>query len=99
MAQVAFPQGIQGIDLSAILAGQPQHQQQAFQQPLAAAKPGAKAKKKAPTADEKREKAVLEVSGGRDYFGLNYTSLLQQMDVPDLEKFVSYVRVKNGLVV
>lgn len=97
MAQVAVPQGIQGIDLSAILAGQPYHQQQAFQ-PAMAAKAAEKAKKKAPTADQKREKAVLEVLHGRDTFGLNYASLLQQMDVPELEKFVNFVRAKNGMV-
>lgn len=98
MAQVVIPQGIQGIDFSALLAGQPHHQQQHFQQPLAVTKNAEKAKKKAPTADQKREKAVLEVLNGRDTFGLNYTALLQQMDVPELEKFVAYVRAKHGMV-
>jgi len=97
MAQVAVPQGIQGLDLSAILAGQPYHQQQPFQQPLVA-KAAEKAKKKAPTADQKREKAVVAVLNGQDVFGLNYASLLQQMDVPELEKFVNYVRAKYNML-
>ena len=90
----------QSIDLSAILAYNPQQpfshqpQQQYAQAPLIAA--AVPAKKKALTADQKREKAVLEILDRKDPFGLIYAGLLLQLDQASLEALVNYVRIKNN---
>lgn len=86
-----------GIDLSSLLASQPTFTPQpAMMAPsngLAQAKP----KKKAPTADEKREKEILTVLLNQDPFGLTYAKLLLQMDAESLEERVRWVKYKNGL--
>lgn len=90
----------QSIDLSAILAYNPQQpfshqpQHQYAQAPLAAV--AAPAKKKALTADQKREKMVLDILDHKDPYGLTYASLLLQLDQPSLEALVAYVRIKNN---
>jgi hypothetical protein len=88
----------QQIDLSAILAFQPQQQpfnqqQYAAPQNLAAAAP---TKKKPPTADQKREKAVLDILDHKDQFGLIYAGLLLQLDQASLEALVLYVKAKHN---
>jgi len=92
--------GISVTQLNAIMANpgfaaQPKFQVQQQQQPLATAGDG-KVKRKAPSASQKREKDVLTILDGKDTYGLRYAGLLRDFTIPDLEKFVQYVKLKNG---
>jgi len=91
-----------GVDLTALL--QQTNFQQGFAptaqtQQAAAAMLAApqKAKKKTPTAEEKREALVLNVLQGKDKLGFDYCNLLYQMSQEDLQQFAAAVKVKHGL--
>lgn len=84
------------VDLSAILAKPTFAPQPGAPAPQAVAAP-AKQKKKSPTADQKREKIVLDMLSGKDTFGLEYGKLLLQLSPQEVDEYVVYVRAKNGL--
>ena len=56
-----------------------------------------KAKKKTPTAQEKREKMCLNILGGKDPYGLDHSKLLLQMTAQELSTFMNCVKAKHNL--
>ena len=89
----AFPQ----VDLSHLLnAGNfaPTMQTQAAAQTMLAAP--AKAKKKAPTAQETRVNKIKNVLTNKDPFGQDYVDLLFDMDVEELQQLSQIVRHNEG---
>lgn len=93
-----------GFNIQALMANQAATQfalqQQAAaqaQQPVQVAAPAQKAKKKAPTAEDKREQSILKILDGKDPLGLLYLGLIQKIpSSADLEALVTHVRQKYG---
>lgn len=84
------------IDLQALmkaLAQNPSQTTLATTAPVQAAKP----RRKAPTVDEKLEKAILAVLRGADSLGLHYTELVLKLDEDELNQKVVEVKLKNNL--
>lgn len=102
--QVAFqtvPQQLPGgFDFGALLQAASVSQAQMPQQVVAqtAVVPQVKTttKKKAPSAQEKREKNILDILDGKDKFSLKLTSLLFTMDQAELQAYIACVKAKHG---
>ena len=92
---------MQAVDLTALLNSQGVsfvHGQYPIQNIAAQAPaPPKPKKKKGPTAEEKREKMMVDVLTNKDPFLLSYCKLLTQLDQPDLEKLAAYVKLKYGI--
>jgi hypothetical protein len=87
-----------GIDLSSLLTPPPTfHPMPVQQQQQNALTQQAKPKRKAKTADQKREQKVLDILAGKDKFNLLFVSLVVDMDEDELNKYVAYVKQKNGI--
>lgn len=82
-----------GLDLSAFI--QQNRQQPNFgAQQLAPAKP---IRKKAPTADQKRRKLVLDCLTNQDPFNLKFVSLQLELDKPERDLLAAHVKAESGL--
>jgi hypothetical protein len=90
-APVALPAGL---DLSAFVQQNRQQPNFAAQQLGATAKP---ARKKAPTADQKRRKLVLDCLSAQDPFGLNFFQLQLELDKPERDLLAAHVKAENGI--